>query len=181
MRCILGERKNYHFSSFTQAPGAIILESDIVPSVDFYEFFQWTHRTVLRDSRYASKVFSVNGFNMDSVADGDLFELKPDRFTVWGWSMSESMWPRVKQHFAIFHNWDHQMQNIRQQFNLVSLTPTVARTKHIGIKGVNFEISEQDPLVQRWLSLHIPKNGTNFVDIVPKIETLEYAPKDESP
>jgi hypothetical protein len=72
-----------------QAPGAIILESDVVPSHDFYEFFQWVHQHVLRDPKYRDKVFTINGFNMESAAENDLYELKADRFTVWGWSMSE--------------------------------------------------------------------------------------------
>jgi hypothetical protein len=68
----------------------------------------------------------------------------------------QRVWPIVKQHFASFHNWDHQMQRIREQFDLVSLTPSVGRARHVGIKGVNFEINEQDPLVAKWLHMHVP-------------------------
>jgi hypothetical protein len=111
---------------------------------------------------------------MDSSASADRLRLRADSFAVWGWSMADTMWPIVRDNFAVFHNWDHEMQRTRKRFGLVSLTPVVSRTRHIGIKGVNFQISEQDPVVQRWLSLYIPENRTDFADQVPHIDSLDF-------
>ena len=94
------------------------------------------------------------------------------------------------------------MQRIREQFDLVSLTPSVGRARHVGIKGVNFEINEQDPLVAKWLHMHVPStqccgfcvnfeyfwfptshfvavNRTHFADIKPKLESLDLNSKEE--
>jgi hypothetical protein len=62
----------------------------------------------------------------------------------------------VRANFAWFHNWDHQMQAMRRRHQLVSLTPLIARTKHVGLKGVNFNLDSNDPSVKKWLDVYIP-------------------------
>jgi hypothetical protein len=165
-----------------KAPGAIILESDVVPSHDFYNFFHFTYSKILRKDIYQKQVFTINGFNMQSVRPDKYqqekyFRFHADRFMVWGWSMGEFMWPLVKKNFATFHNWDHQMQRMREENNLVSLTPEVARTKHVGLKGVNFQIGEDDPIFKKWMAVFIPDAPVDFSSGNPYIESMEIKPE----
>ena len=45
--------------SFQQAPAAIVLESDVVPSSDFYRYFQFTLRSVADSPTLRQSVFTV--------------------------------------------------------------------------------------------------------------------------
>lgn len=113
------------------------------------------------DTEFNQSLFTVNGFNMDSRSRSNPLHFTEDRFVVWGWMMTRARWPLVKRDFTWFGNWDHQMQKIRQDNNLVSFTPDLSRTKHIGMKGINFKV--EDPSAESvWARVYIQKTASNI-------------------
>jgi hypothetical protein len=99
-------------------------------------------------------LFTINGFQMNSRKDSDPKTFTEDGFVVWGWMMTQARWPIVKDEFTWFGNWDHQMQKIRQDHQWKSLTPELSRTKHIGMKGINFNVESDDSV---WSRVYIEK------------------------
>jgi hypothetical protein len=89
-------------------------------------------------------LFTVNGFNFDSRANTDPRSFIEDQFMVWGWMMSRARWPLVKSQFTWLGNWDHQMQKMRKDNKLVSITPLLSRTKHVGMVGINFRVHDPE-------------------------------------
>eukprot|EP00455_Lapot_gusevi_P013693 TRINITY_DN16739_c0_g1_i1.p1 TRINITY_DN16739_c0_g1~~TRINITY_DN16739_c0_g1_i1.p1 ORF type:complete len:362 (-),score=40.36 TRINITY_DN16739_c0_g1_i1:166-1251(-) len=163
----------YYAFEILKAPGAIILESDVVPAQDFYRYFQWVHKNILRNPQYKDRIFTVNGFNMTSRKGGDWMTLHPAGFTVWGWTMVDTMWPTVRDGFTKFHNWDHRMEALRKEIGRVSLTPEIARTKHIGYQGINFNLKEGD---ESWAAVYIstdPQDQLPYDEATPNIPELD--------
>lgn len=139
-----------------RAAGAIVIESDVEVAVDFYEFFSWA----LQEADRKSDVFSVNGYNKHSETANDLAEMKEDEFMVWGWAVSRSRWRLIRRRFTSTNNWDHTMERMRQDAGLVSWTPAVARTRHIGFSGINFKLSSEQG--ERMASLPISEGTIDY-------------------
>ena len=160
--------------------GIIMLESDVLPSRDFYDFFKWmVHCQVEQFEKYEGKenvpfgafnlqnVFTFNGFRMDSVESDRLMRRVtfPDKFMVWGWAMSKIRWPLVSRDFTAFHNWDYRMDEIRKENNFYCLTPYLSRTRHIGLKGVNFQLKADDPVFKKWMSIYLADDTMEYVGL----------------
>lgn len=120
----------------------IIIESDVIVSTDFYNYFNY-----FLEERY-NYFFTVNGYNNNSkiTSKNDMIDVDKTEFNPWGWGMNKYMWKKyVKLEFTYTNNWDYRMEEIRKKHNLISLTPKLARTKHIGYEGINFKnLSERE-------------------------------------
>lgn len=154
---------------YLEASGAIVLESDIAPSPDFYRYFQWAGHHLARDPHLAQRVFTVNGFHHDSKASNDLFTMTADRygFMVWGWLCPAHSWPLIRDNWTWYHNWDITMEySIRRGVagnEKVSLSPMVSRVRNIGMTGINFNIPDK-ATQRRWLDLHVPAGPVKYKD-----------------
>ncbi|ORX98165.1 hypothetical protein K493DRAFT_349541 [Basidiobolus meristosporus CBS 931.73] len=114
-----------------KAPGAIVLQSDLLPSTDMYDYFEWSFRTILQNPSF-SNVLSINGFNKDPYTLGDLYRLTPDRFKPRGWCISAEKWPLLRGQWAAAGNWGYNIEhNVRIPYHMVSLTPMVARVRNV--------------------------------------------------
>lgn len=149
----------------TGAKAAIVLEDDIVPSVDFLNYFNWVRTHVLdRD-----EVMTVTAFNLNSrisVERGfdprnhpcDLVRNMEDgneKFTGWSWAISRSKWPLIKKQWS-FLSWDIGLNRIQLGLGLVSYKPVLARAKNIGMQGgINFTELEDNP---KWDGVHIAQD-----------------------
>jgi hypothetical protein len=156
-----------------QAPAAIILESDVVPSYDFYEYFNWAYRNIAMNEKYNESLFTVNGFRMESRQNSDPLCFHKDGFMVWGWMMTQARWPVVKKEFTWFGNWDHQMQRIRMDHNWISVTPDLSRTKHIGMKGINFKVTDENA-ASIWARVYIEQSKSSLEYSDPLIQPQLY-------
>ncbi|ORY00928.1 nucleotide-diphospho-sugar transferase [Basidiobolus meristosporus CBS 931.73] len=161
---------------YLKAPGAIVLESDLKPSVDMYNYFNWAFQKILKNPRY-SHVLNINSFNMDSREDSDPYTLTPAEFTVWGWCTAADRWPLLKEKWTKFGNWDINVQeNIRIPHRMVSMTPLLARVKNIGRIGINFDISEED--FYEWDEVYINTNrAISFDGQEPRIVNTNLTAK----
>lgn len=80
------------------------------------------------------RIFTINGYSDDKGEDAfdRNFEFHNYIFIVWGWMTSKGSWDRyIKNNFAI-KSWDYNMENIKQKYNLISLTPYFSHVKNIG-------------------------------------------------
>lgn len=119
----------------------IVIESDVIVSTDFYQFFN-------RFSHEEYPFFTINGYNNSSkeISESDLLDVDKTEFNPWGWGMNKHIWEKyVRREFTYTNNWDYRMEEIRKNHNLISITPKLARTKHIGYEGINFKnLSERE-------------------------------------
>eukprot|EP00743_Colponemidia_sp_Colp-15_P006432 GILK01006922.1.p1 GENE.GILK01006922.1~~GILK01006922.1.p1 ORF type:complete len:359 (+),score=49.21 GILK01006922.1:52-1128(+) len=149
-----------------KAEGAIMLESDLVPSVDMYRYFQWTYTKFLRSEKYRDVIFNVNGFTKTSVKGGSPFDLVPYQFTVWGWCSADWLWPMLRSGWTWYNNWDITVQErIRIPSGRVSVSPLVSRIRVIGAQGITFDRDESDPL----LNVHLMPYVANYTNVEPNL------------
>ncbi|KAK9763011.1 mannosyl (alpha-1,3-)-glycoprotein beta-1,2-N-acetylglucosaminyltransferase [Basidiobolus ranarum] len=114
-----------------KAPGAIVLQSDLLPSSDMYNFFEWSFRTILKNPNF-SNVLNINGFNKDPHVSEDVYNLTPDRFKPRGWCISADRWPLLQGQWTKAGNWGYNIENnVRIPHHMVSLTPMAARVKNV--------------------------------------------------
>jgi hypothetical protein len=92
------------------------LESDLVPSVDFYEFMKWSYRKILRDTRLSPTVFAVSSFNIASQEDNnpDVNTMVPTTHTsLLGWVLTDERWDEAKEAWGWLGNWDLVLAEVR--------------------------------------------------------------------
>ncbi len=146
----------------TGASGAIVLEDDIVPSADFFNYFQWTFAHVLINKN----VLSVTGFNIDSRAipakkyhpqdyPYDLLENRENgraKFTGWSWGITKDKWRQVRKHWS-FTSWDIGLDKLQGKLGLISYKPVLGRARNIGMQGgINFTEAEDNP---KWRDIYL--------------------------
>lgn len=161
-----------------------MLESDLEPGVDFYQYFLWTAQALEDDAELRKRVFTVyvnivvpclaplsplctyahndllvwgcsNGYVDSKSPSSDPYAFQAKDFTVWGWMCPAHRWAQVKQGWTWFHNWDIQMEHgIRQRHNLVSLGPALSRVRNIGMSGINFDVMD-DQEKRKWQSVYV--------------------------
>jgi hypothetical protein len=171
---LMAASTNIHFMLefvFRQTPakGAIVLEDDIVPSVDFLNYFQWTFARILS----GEKVLSVTGFNIDSrVMPGinyhpqdypyDLVENRENgrtKFTGWSWGITRDKWLQVRKHWS-FTSWDIGLDKLQRKLGLISYKPVLGRAKNIGMQGgINFTEAEDNP---KWHDIFIATKENDY-------------------
>jgi hypothetical protein len=120
------------------ADGAILLESDLIPSVDFYRYHQWTYRTLL--SREMLHVLSIHSFNLHSTYNSNPYTLFSRGFDSWGWSTARTRWSWLKQHWTRYNGWDTSVSRAAKQKGWLCLIPQLSRTRMIGLKGINVNV-----------------------------------------
>ncbi len=62
-------------------------------------------------------------------------------------------------------------------FSRSSCSQTISRTKHVGLKGVNFEVGENDPTYRKWMGVYLPDEPLDYgagTAVVPVIDSLVY-------
>jgi len=82
-------------------------------------------------------------------------------FTSWGWATTRQVWegPLASGWAMAWRNWDLEMETLRGQLGMAVLTPSLSRTRHIGMQGNNFGLrpsADAGP----WLSLPMLQRGT---------------------
>ncbi len=148
--------------SRTSAKGVIVLEDDIVPSVDFYNYFLWTFAQVLSDKN----VLSVTGFNIDSrIVPASKYhpqdypydllenrERKHAKFTGWSWGITRDKWMQIRKHWS-FISWDIGLDDLQRKLGYISYKPVLGRVKNIGMQGgINFTEAEDNP---KWRDIYL--------------------------
>lgn len=149
--------------------GAIVLEDDILPAVDFYRYYRWCFRYVLNDPQ----AMSVTAFNIHSRLDDqgsrtpqarpyDLVRTRDredrDVFEGWGWAITREQWLCVRRYWS-FASWDSKLNQVQSQLGLRSYKPVLARAKNIGMQGINFAEADDAP---RWMGVYISQGGLAY-------------------
>jgi hypothetical protein len=162
-----------------QAQGAIVLEDDIVPSVDFFDYFRWAFAHVL--SR--KNVMTVTGFNIDSRAvpaknyhpqdyPYDLLENREKgeaKFTGWSWAITAARWLQIRSCWS-FISWDIGLDRLQQITGLISYKPVLGRARNIGMQGgINFTEAEDNP---KWRDIVIADRAYDYTE-PPRIRASE--------
>ncbi|CAF1226582.1 unnamed protein product [Adineta ricciae] len=120
------------------ADGAILLESDLIPSVDFYRYHQWTYQHLLKGNN--STVLSIHSFNIDSTSSSDPYSLFSRGFDSWGWSTARTRWNWLKSQWTKYNSWDSIVSRRAKQDKWKCLIPKLSRTRMIGLKGINVNV-----------------------------------------
>lgn len=163
---------------YARVRAAVVLESDIVPSPDFLDYFAWVEDALERDPDLRARVFTANGYyERSSPQLGDPFSVTTDEygFMVWGWMCPGHSWPLIRDGWTWFHNWDITLEySVRQPSGKVSLSPTISRMRNIGMKGINFNVNDPKE-TRRWLTLPVIAQHVNYAG-----QTLRVVPTRES-
>ena len=153
---------------YMMADDAILLESDLVPSVDFYRYHQWMHRTVFVSN--ISKILSVHSFNLHSTESSDPFTVFPRGFDSWGWSTARTRWHWLKNEWTRYNNWDIIISRAAKRDGWICLIPKLSRTRMIGLKGINVNVhlpSEKNLFEEK---MYMSTKSIDYHDKIPKIE-----------
>lgn len=123
------------------ANGAILLESDLIPSVDFYRYHQWTYRNLL--TRKNSTILSIHSFNIQSTNLSDPYVLFARGFDSWGWSTARTRWSWLKSQWTKYKNWDRIISQSAKRDQWLCMIPRLSRTRMIGLKGINVNVKTE--------------------------------------
>lgn len=124
------------------ANSAILLESDLVPSVDFYRYHQWAYQTLLATND--SKVLSIHFFHLHSRNHSDPYSFYKRGFDSWGWSTARSRWSWLKKHWTKYHGWDTIVSQTAKRDGWICLVPHLSRIRMVGLKGINVNVKTED-------------------------------------
>jgi hypothetical protein len=132
----------------TDVEGVIILEDDLVPSVNFYRYFSWCFERIMLDPELGPKVLAVGGYNIYDKGNVpieerySLFKLE-SHFNPWGWSISRERWKAVRKDWS-FTAWDGNMEYvIMAKHGLVNYRPYLSHVDCIGNHGVNMSRADE--------------------------------------
>ena len=152
------------------AAAAIVLESDLLPSPDFLDYFAFVFGAVAASPKLAREVFTINGYYEGSAKGNDLFGMSRDAagFMVWGWLCPLWSWPSVRAGWTWFANWDFAMERERVRSGKVSLSPLVSRVVNIGMKGINFNVVDAGER-ERWEGLYSPASPIDYEGVALRL------------
>lgn len=127
--------------------GVIVLEDDLVPSVNFYRYFQWCFDNVLLHPERKRDVLSCGAYNVHSKGQipfserHSLFRIA-HYFNPWGWAISRERWEEIRSEWS-FTSWDGNMEHkIMPRHGYVNYYPYLSHIDYIGSHGVNMSRSE---------------------------------------
>ena len=153
---------------WAHAHAAVVLEEDIVLAPDALEYFAWALAQGAVHPATRGRLFTVNGYYAGSAPPPPdtappLYDVatREAGFMVWGWALPAASWPAVRRGWTWFANWDFAVEAARASAGGISLSPLVSRTRNVGMRGINFDIS--DPAeAARWTSHYMPHDRTDF-------------------
>lgn len=111
---------------------AIVLQSDLLPSPDMYQYFKWAFSHVASSANLSEAVFTINAFNANSRPQhqSEPYALMPYSFTLWGFLCPHWSWPAMREGWSYWEHWDVHLQQLRKALGRVSLTPSLSRVKY---------------------------------------------------
>ena len=124
-----------------------VLEDDIWPSPDFYAFSEFACRAAKKNS---DSVLLVNAHHHDSssaINADSLHVLERTSFAPRGWIVARESWNvNLEPRWTLFGGWDIQINKrvVPSLQNKAVFGPLISRTRHIGAKGVNYEMSQEE-------------------------------------
>lgn len=149
------------------ADGVILLESDLIPSVDFYRYHQWTYRTLLAVNN--SKILSIHSFNLYSTNLSDPYILFSRGFDSWGWSTARTRWSWLKAQWTKYNNWDITISQASKRDQWLCMLPKLSRTRMIGLKGINVNVYEEQEKKQFEQGMYMSDRVIDYNNKKPKI------------
>jgi hypothetical protein len=149
------------------ANGAILLESDLIPSVDFYRYHQWTYRNLLTVNN--SKILSIHSFNIYSTNLSDPYALFPRGFDSWGWSTARTRWNWFKIQWTTYNNWDSIVSRTAKRDQWMCMIPKLSRTRMIGLKGINVNVKTEAEKKRFEEDMYMSDKRIEYNDKKPKI------------
>ena len=149
------------------ADGAILLESDLIPSVDFYRFHQWTYRNLLATNH--SKIISIHSFNLRSTKLSDPYALFSRGFDSWGWSTARTRWNWLKTQWTKYNNWDITINRRIKRDGWICMLPKLSRTRMIGFKGINVNVETELDKKQFEEKMYMSNQRIVYEGVKPKI------------
>eukprot|EP00029_Vermamoeba_vermiformis_P000808 TRINITY_DN10999_c0_g1_i1.p1 TRINITY_DN10999_c0_g1~~TRINITY_DN10999_c0_g1_i1.p1 ORF type:complete len:328 (-),score=40.72 TRINITY_DN10999_c0_g1_i1:13-996(-) len=168
-----------------QFDAVIVLEADLQPSVDFYEFMKWGEKQIIRNKSLKPQVFTVSSFNLGSQEENnprtDLM-IPYNHTSLLGWVMTDEHWADVRPAWGWFGNWDISLGKWRKEHRSVTLVPRVSRVKHIGLNdGINFRQAPNERMLEKWLGVKMPTKPIDYSNVTPKymdwnLTSGEYKP-----
>ena len=161
--------------------GAVVLEDDVVPSKDAYRYFLWAFDHILN----RAGCMTVTGHNLLSRADREQgFDPRDhpyalvryrdggrDAFSGWGWAITHDAWQRVGRPWPLM-NWDLRLSQTQHRLGMVSYKPVLARTQHIGMEGINFTETPDNP---KWRDM-VLSSGVSGYDREPVLLDRDPVP-----
>jgi hypothetical protein len=130
-----------------EVEGVIVLEDDLVPSVNFYRYFQWCFDRVLLHPERKHDALTCGAYNVHCKGQipfseqHALFRID-DYFNPWGWAISRERWEQVRPMWS-FTSWDGNMHHrITHRLGLAHYYPFLSHIDCIGAHGVNMSRSE---------------------------------------
>jgi hypothetical protein len=149
------------------ADGVILLESDLIPSVDFYRYHQWTYRNLLAVNN--SKILSIHAFSLYSTNESDPYALYPYQFDSWGWSTARTRWNWLKTQWTKYNNWDITINRKLKTDKWICLLPKLSRTRMIGLKGINVNVKIESEKKQFEENMYMSDKKIDYNEKKPKI------------
>lgn len=149
------------------ADGAILLESDLIPSVDFYRYHQWTHQHLLAANN--SRIVSVHSFNFRSSNLSDPYTLFPRGFDSWGWATARTRWSWFKDQWTKYNGWDSIVSRSAKRDQWTCLIPKLSRTRMIGLHGINVNVKMEWERRQFEEGMYMSDVRIDYTGKTPKI------------
>jgi len=159
------------FNRFPDCKSVIVLEEDMWPSLDLLQYAEWAEKNILSIPRFGF-VFCqpYDPYNFSINVEENLYKIR-DRFmwTSRGWILSRKCWEQVvRECWTLFGNYDlHLFRNVVPYFQFATAEPLLARTKHLGAKGISFKHSEEE---HQKSDLSVVTPQTNMTEINHPVE-----------
>ena len=144
----------------------ILLESDLDPTRDLFNYFQWAYSRWQQDKSNDESLISISAFSFEpkeSLQRLDpnnlgAFHLREGQFIGWGWMTSRRMWRSfMKPNWSVFNNWDLTLEYFRKRLGKKSLNPLQSRVKNIGYQGENFKMSKEQYESSKFNRIYLEK------------------------
>jgi hypothetical protein len=154
----------------SRARGVIVLEDDLVPSINFYQYSKWCFEQILLDPEKGRDVLSCGAYNVHSKGQipfterHSLFRIE-HYFNPWGWAISRERWNQIRPEWS-FTSWDGNMEHkIMRAHGFVNYYPYLSHIDYIGAHGVNMSRSEDC----EFFRTHLDTSPISFDDTRPVI------------
>lgn len=154
----------------TDVKGVIVLEEDLVPSPNFYEFYKWCFDRVLLDPELGKTALTCGAYNIFSKGNIPLSECyklfsKDAHFSPWGWAISRERWEQIRKDWS-FTSFDGNMESrIMPKYGLLNYSPYISHVDCVGNFGVNISL----PADNRFHRTYLHPEPIDFAASGPEI------------